>query len=102
MILALVQIRRSQPKRTRAVVTRTVALIEKNQESNRGIQVLPDKTIACIDCGTDFVFSEADQARHRELGYKTPKRCLECREKKRKRWGDGGSHPFDFPSREQS
>jgi len=80
-----------------------VILIEKNQKSSRrGIQVLPDKTIACIDCGTRFVFSEADQARHKELGYKTPKRCLECREKKRKRWGDGGSHPFDFPSREQS
>ena len=79
----------------------TEALIRKDRRIKEAL-VLPDKTIACIDCGTDFVFSEADQARHRELGYKTPKRCLECREKRRKRWGDGGSHPYTFPSGEKS
>ena len=49
-----------------------------------------DKTINCVDCGTDFTHSAEDQARYAERGFTNePKRCRDCREK-RKSQGDGG------------
>lgn len=49
-----------------------------------------DKMIACTDCGQEFVHSAEDQARYAERGFTNePKRCRECREK-RKAQGGGG------------
>jgi hypothetical protein len=43
-----------------------------------------DKTIKCVDCGTEFVFTARDQAFYAEKGFANePKRCKECREKKK-------------------
>ena len=43
-----------------------------------------DKTIKCVDCGTEFVFTARDQAFYAEKGYTNePKRCKECRNKKK-------------------
>lgn len=43
-----------------------------------------DKTIVCADCGAQFVHSAEDQARYAERGFANePKRCRECREKRR-------------------
>lgn len=38
-----------------------------------------DKTITCIECGTDFVFTTRDQEFYKEKGFKEPKRCRNCR-----------------------
>ncbi len=43
-----------------------------------------DKTIKCVDCGTEFVFTARDQAFYAEKGFTNePKRCKECRNKKK-------------------
>ena len=51
-----------------------------------------DKTIECVDCGTEFVFSAEEQALFSSRGYQNePKRCLPCRQarKARRDTGDG-------------
>ncbi len=43
-----------------------------------------DKTIKCIDCGSEFVFTARDQAFYKEQGFNNePKRCRECRNKRK-------------------
>lgn len=43
-----------------------------------------DKTIKCLDCGTEFVFSARDQEFYAEKGFTNePKRCKECRDKRK-------------------
>ena len=50
-----------------------------------------DKTITCDDCGQDFVHSVDDQERYAERGFEhDPKRCRECREKRKANSGGGG------------
>jgi CxxC-x17-CxxC domain-containing protein len=40
-----------------------------------------DKTIRCLDCGEEFVFTAGEQAFYREHGLtNTPTRCRKCRE----------------------
>jgi CxxC-x17-CxxC domain-containing protein len=40
-----------------------------------------DKTIQCVDCGTDFSFTAEDQEFFQSKGYTNePKRCPSCRE----------------------
>jgi hypothetical protein len=42
-----------------------------------------DQTIACKDCRTDFVFSAGEAAFYADKGFQTPRRCKECRAKKK-------------------
>lgn len=43
-----------------------------------------DKTIACKDCGTDFIFSAGEQEFFAQKGFDNePIRCKECRDKKK-------------------
>ena len=50
-----------------------------------------DKTITCDDCGEGFVHSADDQQRYAERGFEhEPKRCRECREKRKAKSGGGG------------
>lgn len=50
-----------------------------------------DKTIVCIDCGAEFVHSAQDQTRYAERGFSNePKRCRDCREKRKAEGGGGG------------
>ena len=49
-----------------------------------------DKMIVCSDCGQEFTHSAEDQSRYAERGFSNdPKRCRDCREK-RKGQGGGG------------
>jgi len=43
-----------------------------------------DKYITCVQCGTEFMFSAAEQERFLARGYAIPKRCPECRDRKQK------------------
>ena len=43
-----------------------------------------DKTIKCVDCGCEFVFTARDQEFYKEKGFTNePKRCKPCRDKKK-------------------
>ncbi len=43
-----------------------------------------DKTIKCVDCGNEFVFTARDQSFYEEKGFTNePKRCKECRNKRK-------------------
>ena len=53
---------------------------------------MADKTIACKDCGAEFLFTENEQAFYREKGFENePQRCPDCRAaRKRQSRGGGG------------
>ncbi|MCA9562939.1 MAG: zinc-ribbon domain-containing protein [Myxococcales bacterium] len=43
-----------------------------------------DKTLTCVDCEVEFVFSSDEQSQFEERGFQSePKRCKECRKKRR-------------------
>jgi len=51
------------------------------------MEELKDKTITCIDCGEEFVFTVNDQQFYKEQGFKNePKRCKSCRDKKKAKY----------------
>ena len=41
------------------------------------------KTLRCVDCGTPFVFSAGEQLYFQSKGLSTPKRCPQCRQRRR-------------------
>jgi hypothetical protein len=42
--------------------------------------VLNDKTITCVDCGQEFIFTVNEQEFYKEKGFDNePKRCPDCR-----------------------
>lgn len=44
---------------------------------------MKDKKIICQDCDKLFVFSIKDQKFYEKMGFGTPIRCKECREKRK-------------------
>jgi len=45
-----------------------------------------DQTIACADCGSDFVWTAEEQRFYREKGLRhAPRRCKSCRVQNRQR-----------------
>lgn len=54
---------------------------------------MADKTIACKDCGAEFIFNESEQAFYKEKGFENePQRCPSCRAaKKQQRRNTGGN-----------
>jgi hypothetical protein len=56
---------------------------------------MSDKTLACKDCGIEFVFSEGEQAFYKEKGFENePQRCPECRKaRKSQRRSNTGFNP---------
>ena len=41
---------------------------------------MPDKTIVCKDCNSEFTFTEGEQTFYKEKGFENePQRCPECR-----------------------
>lgn len=45
---------------------------------------MEDKTIKC-DCGNEFEFTVGEQNFYQQRGFSTPKRCPDCRAKKKAR-----------------
>jgi DNA replicative helicase MCM subunit Mcm2 (Cdc46/Mcm family) len=43
-------------------------------------------TIKCEDCQKDFYFTDRDQEFYKEKGYSEPKRCFNCRKKRKLEW----------------
>ncbi|MCR4944496.1 MAG: zinc-ribbon domain-containing protein [Clostridium sp.] len=45
---------------------------------------MEDKTIVCVDCGKEFVFTKGEQEFYKEKGFENePKRCPDCRRAKK-------------------
>lgn len=42
-----------------------------------------DSLLTCVECGAQFVFSVRDQAFYQERGYRAPRRCKVCRDKRK-------------------
>jgi CxxC-x17-CxxC domain-containing protein len=50
-----------------------------------------DKQLTCVECGEPFIFSGEDQAYHSQRGFTNePKRCPDCRDKRRSARGSSG------------
>jgi CxxC-x17-CxxC domain-containing protein len=50
-----------------------------------------DRTLNCVDCGAEFVFTASDQEFHASRGFTNePKRCPDCRRARKATRGDGG------------
>ena len=48
-----------------------------------GGRIYEDKKVPCWDCGAWFMLKAEEQKFYDEKGLKPPKRCKECREKRR-------------------
>jgi NAD-dependent SIR2 family protein deacetylase len=46
-----------------------------------------DKTLKCVGCGKNFLFTEAEQKFYEEKGFTEPKRCKECRQERKRKGG---------------
>jgi CxxC-x17-CxxC domain-containing protein len=54
---------------------------------------LEEKTIACFDCGANFVFTVEEQEAYKAKGYNnSPKRCPTCRETRKARQISRGNY----------
>lgn len=50
-----------------------------------------DKLLTCVDCSASFTHSATDQQRYAERGFTNePKRCPNCRSKRKAEGGGGG------------
>jgi len=50
-----------------------------------------DKTLACVDCGAEFIFTAGEQEFHSSRGFSNePKRCPDCRRARKSSRDDGG------------
>lgn len=46
---------------------------------------MEDKTLICVDCGEEFIFTVGEQEFYKEKQLTSePKRCKPCRDKKKK------------------
>lgn len=49
-----------------------------------------DKSLACKECGAEFVFTASEQEFYEQKGFTNePGRCLQCRKARKQRMGDG-------------
>jgi CxxC-x17-CxxC domain-containing protein len=49
-----------------------------------------DRSLKCVECGTDFVFTSGEQSFYADRGFKNePKRCKNCKGKR----GSSGNGP---------
>ncbi|HOQ00166.1 MAG TPA: zinc-ribbon domain-containing protein [Acetivibrio clariflavus] len=59
---------------------------------------MPDKTIICKDCNTEFIFTEGEQAFYQEKGFQNePQRCPSCRQarkQQRRNFNGRGNRSF--------
>jgi CxxC-x17-CxxC domain-containing protein len=76
---------------TRTPVRRARRRKPPSSLSEGRFRVDADRTISCLDCGTDFVFTSGEQEFYAQRGFtELPKRCVNCRaRRKAQRQGDG-------------
>jgi len=57
--------------------------IVKKKEKDNKVQKLPGVTITCSWCKKDFSFAGKDQVYYQSKGFDPPKKCKDCRDKKK-------------------
>jgi CxxC-x17-CxxC domain-containing protein len=58
---------------------------------------LSDKSLTCVDCGTNFTFTVGEQEFFASRGYTNePKRCRECRDARKGRQSGFGQGPREM------
>ncbi len=60
---------------------------KKKMNNNYEIQQLE-----CVECGKSFVFSTEDQEFYAKKGYSSPKRCPDCRAKRKAQNNNRGGY----------
>lgn len=54
-----------------------------------------DKTIQCVDCGAEFIFSAGEQEFYQSKGFTNePKRCPSCRQARKTRRNGNGEYSY--------
>lgn len=66
------------------VVKRPKEEAHKNEDVSQPREVLKTITVNCCDCGRTFSVNPAEQNFFKRKGLNLPKRCPECREKRKK------------------
>jgi uncharacterized membrane protein YgcG len=52
---------------------------------------MPDQTLVCRECNTQYTFTDGEQAFFKEKGFTPPTRCPDCRRRKKaERMAGGG------------
>lgn len=61
---------------------------------------IQDKTLTCSDCGSSFTFTSGEQRFYQEKGFgHEPRRCKDCRSRKKDSAGGGGGRSAGGRSR---
>lgn len=55
-------------------------------------QNFQNQELQCIECGVIFVFSAEDQEFYAQKGYSGPKRCPQCRAKRKAQQNNNGGY----------
>jgi CxxC-x17-CxxC domain-containing protein len=63
---------------------------------------ITDKEIACMACGTPFIFTAEEQEFYQTKGFQEPKKCKPCRNaaKQNRGGGYGGGGGYGRPQRQ--
>ena len=56
-------------------------------KTGKEVSEAPDKLLACADCGKDFPWTGREQEFFAERDFPAPKRCKECRQVNKQRFG---------------
>ena len=74
----------------------TTTTLTEDDFCERGSIIMPDKTLVCNDCNTQFTFTEGEQEFFSTKGFTPPTRCADCRARRKaeKMAGDGGGSSF--------
>lgn len=79
-------------------------MTQGNRESSEVIELFSDKSLVCVDCGADFVFTAGEQEFHASKGFTAePRRCPTCRRARKGApggTGGGGAPRSNMPPRE--
>ena len=58
-----------------------------------------DKTLTCVECGSDFTFEAAEQEFYQSKGFQNePKRCPSCRQARKAQQSRTGSNRYENSS----
>ncbi|MBW3612810.1 MAG: zinc-ribbon domain containing protein [Chloroflexi bacterium] len=63
-------------------------------ERSFSLYTYTDKTLTCVDCGTEFSFTASDQQFYADRQFSEPRRCPACRAAKKAARGESGGSSY--------
>lgn len=64
--------------------------MERNDNNSNNNPKFTDMLLDCVDCGRTFVITASEQSFFYSKHLSTPKRCPECRQRRREQGGNNG------------